>query len=440
MLSREENELVTRVGPGTPMGQMMREYWVPALLSSELPKPDSGPIRVLLLGEKLVAFRDSAGRVGLLPHNCPHRGMSLFFGRNEDNGLRCAYHGWKFDVEGRCLDMPSEPPESDFKNKVRPQGYPVVERGGVVWTYLGTRQDPPPMPGFEHLDAPPEQQRASALMRDCNWLQALEGDIDTSHVGFLHAGQNVPEDAAPGTFLEYALRDRAPRYKVMNTEYGVSYGAYRPAGNDDELYWRIGHFLFPFYVMVPVGVLGLGGGVRAWVPMDDEHTMSFIVATNRGRRAARPSGQRFARQFTQEMLPNTNGWLGRFRTVQNEENDYLMDREKQRQGESFTGIDNLSAEDGAATESMGRIYDRTQERLGTSDMMVIRVRRRLIAAANDLATRGVTPPGVDDPEVYLQRSGGVVLPKDADWFEATKDLRRAGVQHPDLDPAISGGI
>jgi nitrite reductase/ring-hydroxylating ferredoxin subunit len=442
MLSEEDNELVTRVGPGTPMGRLMREYWVPALLSSELLGPDSGPIRVLLLGEKLVAFRDTSGRVGLLPHNCPHRGASLFLGRNEGNGLRCVYHGWKYDVTGRCMDMPSEPAESDFKDKVQPRGYPCIERGGVVWTYMGPRRQPPPMPAFAALEAPPEQQRASALMRDCNWLQALEGDIDTAHVGFLHTGHDSPEDVPQGTFLEYALRDRAPRYKVLDTEFGATYGAYRSAGSDNELYWRIGHFLFPFYAMVPTGVLGLGGGVRAWVPMDDEHTMSILM-TATSRRGPSPTAAAtpgHGRPMRQEVAPNTSGWFGRFRPVQNEENDYLMDREAQRRGDSYTGIDSFAAEDQAVTESMGPIYDRTQEKLGTSDVMVIRVRRRLIRAAKALMDDGTPPPGLDNPEAYHQRSGGTVLPKDADWIEATRDLRQAGVNHPELDPALAGGI
>src|SRR5918911_564382 len=149
MLSKEDNELVTRVGPGTPMGKLMREYWLPAMLSSELPRPDSDPLRVLLLGEQLIAFRDTNGQVGLIQNHCPHRGASLFFARNEEAGLRCVYHGWKFDVEGNCVDMPNEPAESDFKTKVKAVAYPCRERGGIVWTYMGPRSDPPPLPGLE---------------------------------------------------------------------------------------------------------------------------------------------------------------------------------------------------------------------------------------------------------------------------------------------------
>src|SRR5215471_3885174 len=237
MLSREDNELVTRVGPGTPMGSFVREYWVPAMLSSELPAPDADPVRVLLLGEKLIGFRDTSGQVGLVQNNCPHRGASLFFGRNEESGLRCVYHGWKFATDGTCLDMPNEPAESDFKHKVKAVAYPCQERGGIVWAYLGPRKDPPPLPDLEPNMLPEHQIALTAIQRECNWLQGLEGDIDTSHLGFLHLGAVNPESTAPGSFAYYTVNDRAPRYQVVDTEYGAMYGAFRPAG-EGQYYWR----------------------------------------------------------------------------------------------------------------------------------------------------------------------------------------------------------
>src|SRR5437868_1530261 len=186
MLSKEDNEAVTRVGPGTLMGTLVRQYWLPAMLSSELPQPDSDPLRIMLLGEKLIAFRDTNGKVGLIQNHCPHRGASLFFGRNEEAGLRCVYHGWKFDVEGNCIDMPNEPAESDFKHKVKAVAYPTQERGGVVWAYLGPRKIPPPLPDLEGNMQASSHEFASATQLPCNWLQILEGDIDTTHVAFLH--------------------------------------------------------------------------------------------------------------------------------------------------------------------------------------------------------------------------------------------------------------
>src|SRR5579885_1952307 len=175
MLSQEENELITRVGPGTPMGAALRRYWLPALLVEELPAPDCPPVRVRLLGEDLVAFRDSMGQLGLLGAHCPHRGASLFFGRNEECGLRCVYHGWKFDVAGACVDMPSEPEESTFKERVRATAYPCVERGGVVWTYMGPPALQPPLPELEWALLPEPQRYASKRLQECNWLQAMEG-------------------------------------------------------------------------------------------------------------------------------------------------------------------------------------------------------------------------------------------------------------------------
>src|SRR5579862_2201384 len=206
MLNAEENDTISRVGPDTPMGKLMREYWQPAMLSSELPAPDCTPVRIMLLGEKLIAFRDSNGQVGLLANHCPHRGASLFFGRNEECGLRCVYHGWKFDVTGRCVDMPNEPPESNFKDKVRATAYPCRERGGVVWAYMGPREEPPALPDLEPNMLAEEESYIGPIFQDCNWLQALEGDIDTSHVSFLHGGTTKLEETTPGTFQHYMVK------------------------------------------------------------------------------------------------------------------------------------------------------------------------------------------------------------------------------------------
>src|SRR3984893_268227 len=239
MLSQEENELITRVGPGTPMGELFREYWLPAMLSAELPAADSDPLRVLMLGEQLIAFRDSKGQIGLLANNCPHRGASLFFGRNEEAGLRCVYHGWKFDTAGACIDMPNEPAESDFRTKVAAVAYPCRERGGVVWTYMGPRSEPPPLPDIEGNMV--EGATTMAVQHECNWLQVGEGAIDTSHAGFLHFGSLKAEDYPDGTFSRYLLVDRAPRYAVVDTDAGVTYGAYREVDPDHD-FWRIANF------------------------------------------------------------------------------------------------------------------------------------------------------------------------------------------------------
>jgi phenylpropionate dioxygenase-like ring-hydroxylating dioxygenase large terminal subunit len=424
MLTREENAFVSKVGPGTPMGDLMRRYWLPALLSSELPTPDADPVRVVLLGEKLIAFRDTNGHVGLIQNHCPHRGASLFFGRNEEAGLRCVYHGWKFATDGTCVDMPNEPAESDFKHKVKAVAYPCQERGGIVWAYMGPRSEPPPLPDLEPNMLPGAEIHVGAIQRACNWLQALEGDIDTSHLGFLHLGAVDPDKQEPGTFGYYTVKDRSPRYAVVDTDAGAMYGAYRPATADVN-YWRIAQFLFPFYALIPTGVLGLSKLVRAWVPMDDDHTMFFVMGAQ---------GSVGAGIDLRQVQPNTTDWYGRFNLPQNAGNDYQVDRQKQRSMQSYTGLSSVHLEDLAITESMGTLLDRTVEHLGTSDVMVIRTRRRLMAAARALQEQGEIPPGAENPHVYRTRSGSTFLPKDADWLAATEDLRKAFVEHPELDP------
>ncbi|PYN96150.1 MAG: (2Fe-2S)-binding protein, partial [Candidatus Rokuibacteriota bacterium] len=404
MLSTEDNELLCRVGPGTATGNLLRQYWIPALMSSELPGPDCPPVRVRLLGENLIGFRITSGKAGLIQNSCPHRGASLFFGRNEGEGLRCVYHGWKFDCSGACVDQPNEPPESNFKSKIRARAYPCVERNDVIWTYMGPRQTPPPLPDLEPNLLPRGEYQVQKVLRDCNWFQALEGDIDTSHLGFLHLGAVRPGDTPPGSFDYYNVTDRAPRYEVVDTGFGTSYGAYRPA-ESDSYYWRIAHYLFPFFTMIPTGVLGMQVLVRAWVPLDDEHVMFWSIGAPRSREgrgnaggasgltaAGRSVAAAGSRAGGFEFLSDTTDWFGKFRLVQNKDNDYLIDREAQRT-ESFTGIAGIHQQDQAVTESMGPIYDRTQEHLGTSDAMVIRTRRRVLSAARALRDSGVTPPG-----------------------------------------------
>src|SRR5438067_5530804 len=198
MLSDQDNDILCRVGPGTPMGDVFRQYWLPAIRSDELPAPDCPPVRIRLLGENLIGFRVTSGEVGLIQNACPHRGASLFFGRNEEEGLRCVYHGWKFDVSGQCVDMPSEPAESNFKTKIRAAAYPCRERNGVIWAYLGAREDPPALPELEGNMYP--EYNITVLHRPNNWMQEIEGEMDTIHASFLHGGAARIEDLEPGTF------------------------------------------------------------------------------------------------------------------------------------------------------------------------------------------------------------------------------------------------
>jgi phenylpropionate dioxygenase-like ring-hydroxylating dioxygenase large terminal subunit len=435
MLSSQDNDILCRVGPGTPMGDLMRQFWVPVLTAAELPTPDGPPLRVRLLGENLIAFRTTSGGAGLVVNSCPHRGASMFFGRNEEDGLRCVYHGWKFDVSGACVDMPSEPAESNFKTKVRIRAYPCRERGGVIWTYMGPRTQPPPMPMIAGNMDDERPSIVTKTLRECNYFQGLEGDIDTSHVGYLH--RVFGRVAEPGTFEWYLDRDRHPKYAATNTDYGTIYGAYRPA-EEDTHYWRIGQFLLPFYTMPGTGILGGPKGrrgYRLWVPLDDDNTMFWMIMPNLGEQ---DSG---ATPFTatgRGFMPDTSEWLGRWKLAANGTNDYQIDREVQR-NINYTGIGNIHLQDQAITESMGPIYERTQEHLGTSDTMVILTRRRAINAAKALRERAEVPLSVDNPEMFMVRSGGVVLPRTADWLEATKELRQAHLDDV-LEPQARVGL
>jgi phenylpropionate dioxygenase-like ring-hydroxylating dioxygenase large terminal subunit len=427
MLSIDDNETLCRVGKGTPMGELMREYWIPAVRSDELESPDCPPMRLRLLGENLIAFRATSGRVGIVRDACPHRGASLFFGRNEEDGLRCVYHGWKFDVTGACVDMPSEPAESNFKSKVRAVAYPCRERSGIVWTYMGNLDTPPQLPDLEANMLPDGDFAIGKTLRYCNWFQALEGDIDTGHAGFLHYGKADAELLPKGTFDYYAVRDRDPRFVVEVTDFGTSYGAYRPA-EEGEYYWRIAHFLFPFYTMIPTGFLGEEVRFGAWVPVDDEHVMAWRVSSRRPMRAGAGAPSRSGipgAAASGDMLPDTTDWLGKFRLAARMENDFLIDREEQRT-QSYTGIKGIFTQDQAVTESMGPIYKRHQEHLGTSDAMVIRTRRRVIQAARALSEHGVRPPGALEPELYKRRSGGIIFAQQVNAMAVTRDREQRG--------------
>jgi phenylpropionate dioxygenase-like ring-hydroxylating dioxygenase large terminal subunit len=432
MLSQKDNEYLCRVGPGTPMGDMFRQYWLPAVRSDELPGPDCPPLRVMLLGEPLIAFRTTSGAVGLMQNSCPHRGASMFFGRNEEEGLRCVYHGWKFDVAGNCVDMPSEPAESNFKNKVHARAYKTHERNGIIWAYMGPREVPPPLPDLEANLINTDPERILILQRKCNWMQGLEGELDTIHAAFLHWGTDRAEDQAQGSFLFYHFSQRTnARFVSKDTEFGAAYGCYRPA-EEDSYYWRTGLVLFPFYAMQAQGELGPEVKLNAYVPMDDDHTLQWeIFLRTDGRQ--RPGGtQKIVRagdkeqvvaRGSMEYLPHGTGWHDRFEIEQSAANDYKVNREQQKAFASYSGIPGIRQQDMAVTESMGTIYQRHQEHLGTSDSMIIRARRRWINAARALREQGVTPPGVDNPEMYRQRSGEVILPRSVDWWDGTAHLR-----------------
>jgi phthalate 4,5-dioxygenase oxygenase subunit len=413
MLTADENERVTRVGPGTPMGKVMRRYWQPALLSSELPEPDGAPVRVRLLGEDLVAFRDSSGAVGLVDAFCPHRRAPLFFGRNEECGLRCVYHGWKFDVNGTCVDMPSEPPDSLFKTKVTVAAYPTFEGGGVVWAYLGPPEHRPGPPDFEWVRAPATHRFVSKTFEHCNWLQGLEGGLDTAHSTFLHN-----ERLGDRSLLRN--RDGHPRIEVEKNDYGYRYASTRDLG-DEGTYVRVYQYIMPAQQMRG-HVTALSGGRQPvpkfaghlWIPIDD--TTTFVYNTMWSYDANAPITEELAWHEEARFGRGADDMLPGFKLKAQLANDYFIDRARQKT-QTATGIRGVNTQDMALQEGMGPICDRTREHLGTSDRAVIAARQLLLEAC-DAVEQGGAPRGVDPQSSRSVRPYDSHLEHDRDWHDA----------------------
>jgi phthalate 4,5-dioxygenase len=418
MLSREDNELLTRVGAGTPMGNMLRRYWMPAVLSEDLPAPDCPPVRVKLLGEELVAFRDSSGRLGLLDEYCPHRLTSLFLGRNEECGLRCVYHGWKFDVDGNCVDMPNEPADSRFKDKIKLLSYPVEEYGGIVWAYMGPPEKKPELPGHEWLRAPQTHRYVSKTIEFANYAQAVEGGIDTAHSSFLHNNDLTHKKGL-------RQRDTAPELEVEVTPYGFRYAGLRNIG-DEGVYARVYQFVMPFHQFRSARVQGVDTRRNTyrvptmrghmWAPRDDHSTMIFnwVYAVEEDQ------------PLTPEYILESEESAGRGPSGESEvrhltrDNNWGQNREVQRT-QTYTGIDGVNNQDLAVQEAMGAIVPRWREHLGSTDKAVIAFRKLMIQAARDLAEKDVDPPGVDPDTYWDVRAVDLMIPHDVDWREGARE-------------------
>jgi len=423
MLRSDINELLTQTGPGSPMGELFRQYWIPALLAEELPENDSAPVRVKILSERLIAFRDSDGRYGLMDEFCAHRGVSLWFGRNEESGLRCAYHGWKYDVTGQCVEVPSESDNGNFCANVKLRAYPLVKVGDILWTYMGDPAKRPGLPEFEFANVPEDQTFTSKRWQESNWLQAFEGGIDSSHVSWLHSGGLKNDPLFKGTKAnDYNLNDLRPFFEVTDAPGGLFVGARRNA-EEGQYYWRITPWIMPSFTMVPPrGDHPVHG--HFWVPIDDENCWVYtfdyhpVRALTPDEVAAMKDGQ----GVHSRNIPGT------YRPVENKDNDYRMDREAQHRGEFFSGVRGIAIQDASLQESMGPIVDRTKERLVSADAGIIKARQKLRKAAIALRDEGVTPPGVD-PAHHRVRSAAVVLPQSEAFIELSQaDLAvRVGV-------------
>jgi phenylpropionate dioxygenase-like ring-hydroxylating dioxygenase large terminal subunit len=399
MLSQEENDLLCCTGPGTPMGNLFRRFWLPVALSRELPKPDCPPVRMRILSEDLIAFRNTNGKVGLLSRYCPHRGASLFFGRNEEGGLRCVYHGWKFDTTGVCIDMPNEPAECSFKHKIRQTAYPTREAGGVIWAYMGPQEIMPELPELEWTLVPQNHVYVHKRFQHCNYLQNVEGEVDSSHVSFLHR-EFRPEKfnaAVAGQVLLAQAKDTAPRFLVQETEYGLAIGA-RRNWDADQYYWRVTKFLMPSFTLIP-SEAGAPINFTAAVPVDDKNMVGFTVTWLPDRPLA------------DDDISTIESWTGAyaevdpktFEPIASRANDYLLDRAKQRT-ENFTGMRGIREQDIAVQEDQfgGPVTDRTKEHLGTSDAGVITLRRRLLNSVRNFQ-QGQEPPEPRKATAYRVR-------------------------------------
>jgi phthalate 4,5-dioxygenase len=368
MLSKADNELITRTGPGTPMGDLMRRYWIPALLTEELPAPDGAPVQVRLLGEELVAYRDSTGKVGLLAEHCSHRGTSLFYGRNEDCGLRCIYHGWKYDAHGDVLETPAEPAGSTFHQRLKHPAYPTHEAAGIVFAYLGPSEHRPLFPSYSWADVPADRVSVTKSLQDCNYLQGLEGECDSSHLRFLHSSY----DEAGRARLQNLPIDE---YLTEETDFGVRLIAIRNM-DGGRSYVRVSSYALPVDCWIPGG----GGAVHFYVPAGDDQHSWRINLSWQGRPVEGPR-------------TGDPWWTPDYRKKRNATNHYQQDRTAQREV-NYTGMgSNFVIHDSCATESMGAIYDRGKEHLGVSDTAVIGVRCYLLNTARALQ-RGDGPPNV----------------------------------------------
>lgn len=421
MITREENERLCLVHPGTDMGDVFRRYWLPFALVDELGGPDDAPIRVRLLGEDLVAFRDSDGRIGLIEAFCPHRRAPLFFGRNEECGLRCVYHGWKFDREGNCVDLPTEPSTSRYKERIHITSYPTWEGGGLVWAYMGPADERPEPPDYEWLRVPDTHFRISKTMEACNFMQAIEGGIDTAHSSYLH---NL-DISNPN---QLRVLDGHPKLDIEYTDYGYRYASLRRVG-DGKTYLRVYQFVMPFQQMrastidfygQPYSMPTVAGHI--WVPVDDVTTVVFNWAYAPDESSPISDEQwagyeeRFGRSAA-DFLPGTS-WLRR-----NASNDYLIDRDVQRH-KTFTGIEGINTQDYAMQEGMGPICDRTKEHPGTTDRAVLAARRLLLEAA-DRVKEGQSPKGSDPVTCRAVRAAERIVAEGTAWQEAIGDGTRS---------------
>jgi nitrite reductase/ring-hydroxylating ferredoxin subunit len=397
-------DVLVRTGAGTPMGELMRRYWVPVMLQSEIAEADCPPVRVKILGEQLIAFRDTQGRAGLIDEFCAHRGASLFLGRNEECGIRCAYHGWKYDINGQCVELPSAP---ELAPKMKIKAYPCIERGGVVWAYMGPPELQPEPPGLEWVTLPESQRYVTKRFQETGYLQAMEGGIDTTHASWVH---RYELDADPmhkhARANHYMKKDRNAIFDIAPAPNGLTiYG--RRNGDEDSYYWRVTQWIFPWFTLIPpFGPHALGGHI--WVPIDDEHCWAWSInfLPDRPLPEEELSAMRNGQGIHFKAMPGT------FRPIANPSNDWLIDRRAQKNLISYSGVEGFSIQDASLQESMGKLQDYSREHLVATDKPIAMTRRALYQAAVALKD-GVEPPALAAASQRV-RAAGVLLDRGLD--------------------------
>ncbi len=408
MLSAADNELLTRTGVGTAMGEYFRRFWHPVALSRELPENDGAPIRLKVLGEELIAIRDHHGRVGLLDSRCAHRRAELFFGRNEDGGIRCIYHGWKYTLDGVCTEMPNVPAGSAYHGNTSIKAYPTREFGDVIWAYLGPPSLMPEQPpGLEFGQVAPTHRFVTKRLQQCNWAQSMEGALDTAHFSFLHmpapavVNNDTMTAAADERRIRWLRNDPLPQFKILEHDVGFVVGGSRLT-DGDELYWRITQFMLPAHSVTPSAMPGETYYGYTWVPIDDESCWIFVYAWH----PERCLGEDELRRYQ-------NGGFGQFAElgpgyvpIRNRGNDYLIDRADQKL-RTFTGVRGIAEQDAMAQDSQGLIVDRTREKLSPTDVAIVRFRRLMLDGAKALRA-GSEPVAAGRIAEYRLRAGGAV--------------------------------
>ena len=418
-MNTEMAHTLTRTGPGTPMGNLLRRYWVPVMSSSEIAEPDGPQVRVTIMGEKLLAFRNSSGQPGLIDEFCSHRGVSLYFGRNEENGIRCSYHGLKFTVTGECVDVPSAP---QVCKHMGIKAYPCVEKAGLVWAYMGPPDKRPAPPEVEWADLPTSHVFVTKRLQECNYLQAMEGGIDTAHVSYVHRYEVDEDPMHQGTKAnDYIKADGNVVFDIEKNDFGLTlYG--RRKGEPDSYYWRVTQWLFPWYTLIPpFGEHALGGHV--WVPIDDESCWAWSINFH----PAKPLTDEERSHMQAGKGIHVEYEPGSFRPRANKDNDYLMDRRAQKDKRAYSGIFGFSMQDASLQESMGPIQNHEAEKLLPTDRAIVMARRMLYQAATELV-EGTEPPALDASKQRV-RAAGVLLPLEAkpqDW--AKEHLADAAIQ------------